>query len=100
MNALTNTPVTGALDRLHRDAAASDLGLMEAMDESGQTAVVMKAAKAKGAVTTVDVFAGSPKDLPAIAKVLPYTDYFMPSIEEAKDMLSACADRLGLAPCR
>lgn len=31
MNALTNTPVTGALDRLHRDAEASDLGLMEAM---------------------------------------------------------------------
>jgi sugar/nucleoside kinase (ribokinase family) len=58
------------------------VGLMNAMDQ-GQNAVVMKAAKAGGAVTTVDVFAGSPKDLPAIARVLPYTDYFMPSIEEA-----------------
>ena len=58
------------------------VGLMTAMDQ-GQSAVVMKAAKAGGAITTVDVFAGSPKDLPAIAKVLPYTDYFMPSIEEA-----------------
>ncbi len=58
------------------------VGLMNAMDQ-GQSAVVMKAAKAGGAVTTVDVFAGSPKDLPAIARVLPYTDYFMPSIEEA-----------------
>jgi sugar/nucleoside kinase (ribokinase family) len=59
------------------------VGLMDAMDK-GRTAVVMKAAKAGGAITTVDVFAGSPKDLPAIADVLPYTDYFMPSIEEAQ----------------
>jgi len=62
---------------------AGGVGLMDAMDK-GQTAVVMKAAKAKGATTTVDVFAGSPKDLPAIERVLPYTDYFMPSIEEAQ----------------
>jgi len=62
---------------------AGGVGLMDAMDK-GQSAVVMKAAKAGGAVTTVDVFAGSPKDLPAIAQVLPYTDYFMPSIEEAQ----------------
>ncbi len=59
------------------------VGLTEAMDK-GQNARVMKAAKAAGATTTVDVFAGSPKDLPAIADVLPYTDYFMPSIEEAQ----------------
>jgi sugar/nucleoside kinase (ribokinase family) len=59
------------------------VGLMDAMDK-GQSAVVMKAAKAGGAITTVDVFAGSPKDMPAIASVLPYTDYFMPSIEEAQ----------------
>jgi sugar/nucleoside kinase (ribokinase family) len=59
------------------------VGLMDAMDK-GRTAVIMKAAKAAGAITTVDVFAGSPKDLPAVADVLPYTDYFMPSIEEAQ----------------
>jgi sugar/nucleoside kinase (ribokinase family) len=59
------------------------VGLMDMMDK-GQTAVVMRAAKDIGAVTTVDVFAGSPKDLPAIQQVLPYTDYFMPSIEEAQ----------------
>jgi sugar/nucleoside kinase (ribokinase family) len=59
------------------------VGLMDAMDK-GQNAAVMKAAKAGGALTTVDVFAGSPKDLPAVASVLPYTDYFMPSIEEAQ----------------
>ena len=62
---------------------AGGVGLMDAMDK-GQTAVLMKAAKARGATTTVDVFAGSPKDLPAIAQVLPHTDYFMPSIEEAQ----------------
>jgi sugar/nucleoside kinase (ribokinase family) len=59
------------------------VGLTEAMDK-GQNARAMKAAKAAGALTTVDVFAGSPKDLPALADVLPYTDYFMPSIEEAQ----------------
>jgi sugar/nucleoside kinase (ribokinase family) len=59
------------------------VGLTEAMDK-GRNGEVMKAAKAAGCITTVDVFAGSPKDLPAIADVLPYTDYFMPSIEEAQ----------------
>jgi sugar/nucleoside kinase (ribokinase family) len=59
------------------------IGLTEAMDK-GRNGEVMKAAKSAGALTTVDVFAGSPKDLPAIANVLPYTDYFMPSIEEAE----------------
>ncbi len=63
---------------------AGGIGLTEAMDAGGHSAKVMKAAKAAGAATTVDVFAGSPKDLPAIAAVLPYTDYFMPSIEEAQ----------------
>jgi sugar/nucleoside kinase (ribokinase family) len=63
---------------------AGGIGLTEAMDAGGHSAKIMKAAKANGAMTTVDVFAGSPKDLPAIAAVLPYTDYFMPSIEEAQ----------------
>jgi sugar/nucleoside kinase (ribokinase family) len=66
---------------------AGGVGFMDAMDKNGalpgQTARLMKAAKDAGAMTTVDVFAGSPKDLPDIADVLPYTDYFMPSIEEA-----------------
>ena len=44
------------------------VGLMDAMDK-GQNAVVMKAAKAGGVITTVDVFAGSPKDLPAVALI-------------------------------
>jgi sugar/nucleoside kinase (ribokinase family) len=66
---------------------AGGVGLMYAMDK-GRTAEVMKAAKSKGAVTTADVFAGSPDDMPAVASVLPHTDYFMPSIEEAMALTS------------
>lgn len=58
------------------------VGLMDRMDQ-GRNAEVARQAQAGGAVTTADVFAGSPKDLPAVASVLPHTDYFMPSIEEA-----------------
>ena len=45
---------------------------------------LMKFAKDAGCITTVDIFAGSADDLPDVAAVLPYTDYFMPSIEEAR----------------
>jgi sugar/nucleoside kinase (ribokinase family) len=61
---------------------AGGVGLMKAMDK-GRTAQVLRAAKERGATTTVDVFAGSSDDMPAVAAVLPHTDYFMPSIEEA-----------------
>jgi sugar/nucleoside kinase (ribokinase family) len=69
---------------------AGGVGLMDEMDK-GRNGEVMKAAKAAGAITTADVFAGSPSDMPAVASVLPYTDYFMPSIEEAQ-ALSGLAD--------
>ncbi len=59
------------------------IGLMQKMD-SGRNAELMKRAKQNGAVTTVDIFAGSKDDMPAVAMVLPHTDYFMPSIEEAQ----------------
>ena len=59
------------------------VGLMKKMDE-GRSAEVMKRAKAKGCITTVDIFAGSRDDMTAVTRVLPYTDYFMPSIEEAQ----------------
>ena len=58
------------------------VGLMDRMD-ADQNARLLQRAKLGGAVTTVDVFAGSPADLPAVARVLPHTDYFMPSVEEA-----------------
>ena len=58
------------------------VGLMTRMD-TGRNAELARLAKARGAITTVDIFAGSPDDLPAVASVLPHTDYFMPSIDEA-----------------
>ena len=62
---------------------AGGVGLMHAMDK-GRTAEIIAAAKAAGALTTVDIFAGSPDDMPAVASVLPHTDFFLPSIEEAR----------------
>jgi sugar/nucleoside kinase (ribokinase family) len=59
------------------------VGLMDAMDGEAN-ARLMKFAKDAGCITTVDIFAGSAEDLPDVAAVLPYTDYFMPSIEEAR----------------
>lgn len=58
------------------------VGLMDAMD-GARNAALMAHAKARGCVTTVDVFAGSPGDLPDVEAVLPHTDYFIPSVEEA-----------------
>lgn len=66
------------------------IGLMDAMDGEG-TAHLMAHAKARGVITTVDVFAGSQSDLPDVEAVLPYTDYFIPSVEEA-EALSGMTD--------
>jgi sugar/nucleoside kinase (ribokinase family) len=70
------------------------VGLMDAMDGDAN-ARLMRHAKQRGCITTVDIFAGSADDLPDVAAVLPYTDYFMPSIEEAR-ALSGLED---LADC-
>jgi len=59
------------------------IGLMDRMDK-GRNAELMKRAKAHGATTTLDIFAGSPDDLPAVAQVLPHIDFFIPSVEEAQ----------------
>ena len=59
------------------------VGLMDAMDGEPNRNL-MRHAKEHGCITTVDIFAGSAEDLPDVAAVLPYTDYFMPSIEEAR----------------
>ena len=59
------------------------VGLMDAMDGDAN-ARLMRHAKEAGCITTVDIFAGSAADLPDVDAVLPYTDYFMPSIEEAR----------------
>jgi len=71
------------------------VGLMDAMDGE-RNAALMKHAKARGCITTVDVFAGSQDDLPDVKAVLPHTDYFIPSIEEA-EALSGLEDRAEIA---
>lgn len=58
------------------------VGLMDAMD-GPRNAALMAHAKARGCITTVDIFAGSAADLPDVDAVLPHTDYFIPSVEEA-----------------
>lgn len=59
------------------------VGLMDAMD-GPRNAALMAHAKQRGCITTVDIFAGSAADLPDVDAVLPYTDYFIPSVEEAQ----------------
>jgi sugar/nucleoside kinase (ribokinase family) len=59
------------------------VGLMDAMDGE-RNAALIRHAKKRGCITTVDIFAGSPSDLPDVEAVLPWTDYFIPSIEEAR----------------
>jgi sugar/nucleoside kinase (ribokinase family) len=60
------------------------VGLMNRMDDTGRTKEVMAEAKRRGVITTLDVFASTADDLPKVARLLPYTDYFMPSEEEAR----------------
>ncbi|RMH48990.1 MAG: sugar kinase [Alphaproteobacteria bacterium] len=74
------------------------VGLMDRMDQ-GRTAEVMAAAKARGAITTLDVFAATRDDFAKVRPLLPHTDYFMPSEEEATALsglqdLDAIADFL------
>lgn len=59
------------------------VGLMNRMDQ-GRTEEIMAEAKRRGVITTLDVFASTPDDLPKVARLLPHTDYFLPSEEEAR----------------
>jgi sugar/nucleoside kinase (ribokinase family) len=60
------------------------VGLMNRMDDAGRTAEIMAEAKRRGVITTLDVFASTAADLPKVERLLPYTDYFIPSEEEAR----------------
>jgi sugar/nucleoside kinase (ribokinase family) len=71
------------------------VGLMNRMD-AGRTEEIMAEAKRRGVVTTLDVFASTPDDLPKVARLLPHTDYFLPSEEEAR-ALSGLHDNRDLA---
>jgi sugar/nucleoside kinase (ribokinase family) len=71
------------------------VGLMDRMD-TGRTEEIMAEAKRRGVITTLDVFASTPDDLPKVARLLPHTDYFLPSEEEAR-ALSGLSDNASLA---
>ena len=58
-------------------------GLMDRMDGE-RSFRLMKEAKRRGRITTLDVFAADKKDMVNVAGLLPFTDYFIPSIEEAQ----------------
>lgn len=66
-------------------------GLLAGMDGAPSEAL-MRAAKSAGRTTTFDVLAANAGTLAAVRVVLPYVDYFVPSIEEARAM---CAPVLG-----
>jgi sugar/nucleoside kinase (ribokinase family) len=72
------------------------VGLMNRMDDSGTTEALMQEAKNRGVITTLDVFASTPDDLRKVERLLPYTDYFLPSKEEAQ-ALSGLKENADLA---
>ena len=59
-----------------------EVGRMDRID-NGCTVEVMAEAKARGCVTNLDAFASTSENLSLVAPLLPYTNYFMPSDEEA-----------------
>ncbi len=68
------------------------VGLMNRMD-AGRTEDIMREAKRRGVITTLDVFASTPDDLPKVVRLLPYTDYFLPSEEEAQALSGLAKNR-------
>lgn len=59
------------------------VGLMDRMDGEPNFRLLAEA-KRRGATTTLDVFAATEADLANVIGLLPSTDYFLPSIEEAQ----------------
>ncbi|MCG8511658.1 MAG: sugar kinase [Rhodospirillales bacterium] len=58
-------------------------GLLNAMDR-GQSAKLLKHAKDKGLTVTFDLIAPNDGTVELLKPILPYVDYFMPSMEEAE----------------
>jgi len=63
-------------------------GLLRKLDGERSRALLAEA-KARGRVVTFDLIAASAETLGIVQPLLPFIDYFMPSIEEARDM-SGC----------
>ena len=60
-------------------------GLLKTLDGPA-SATLLKEAKKRGRTVTFDLIAANPETIGIVAPLLPYIDYFMPSIEEARDM--------------
>jgi len=89
--------VRGASDHFDVPASAYDqvfdapiihlggTGLLKRLDGPA-SAILLKEAKKRGRTVIFDLIAASPETLGIVEPLLPYIDYFMPSIEEARDM--------------
>jgi sugar/nucleoside kinase (ribokinase family) len=60
-------------------------GLMNRMD-GARSVALLREAKARGCITTHDLLAGTPEFLPLVEPLMPWVDYFIPSIEEAEGL--------------
>ena len=60
-------------------------GLLRRLDGPASV-TLLREAKARGCVVTFDLIAASAETATVVKPLLPYIDYFMPSIEEARDM--------------
>jgi sugar/nucleoside kinase (ribokinase family) len=60
-------------------------GLLKTLDGPASV-TLLKEAKARGRTVTFDLIAASAETIGIVGPLLPYIDYFMPSIEEARDM--------------
>ncbi|RVV97081.1 sugar kinase [Mesobaculum littorinae] len=68
-------------------------GLLKSFD-GAPTLAFIKAAKDAGRITTFDLIQATPETTALVEPLLPYIDYFIPSIEEAQEMsgLAEAAD--------
>ncbi len=60
-------------------------GLLKKLD-GPQSLTLLKEAKKRGCVVTFDLIAANAETAAIVKPLLPFIDYFMPSIEEARDM--------------
>lgn len=60
-------------------------GLLRTLDGE-PSRILLEEAKRRGRVTTFDLIAATAETLALVEPLLPHIDYFMPSIEEARDM--------------
>ncbi|WP_054302036.1 MULTISPECIES: carbohydrate kinase family protein [Gemmobacter] len=63
-------------------------GLLRSFDGAPSLAL-LRAARERGLVTTLDLIQATPEIAPTVAAMLPFVDWFIPSIEEARELTGA-----------